>query len=57
MKNKLEDACYSGYYLFDALWVKKNGVWKYLLALFDLEIELLSFSRELVDSDVSRRCI
>ena len=50
MKNKLEDACYSGYYLFDALWVKKNGVWKYLLALFDLELNTI-ISRELVDSE------
>ena len=49
-ENKLEDACYSGYYLFDALWVKKNGVWKYLLALFDLELNTI-ISRELVDSE------
>ena len=27
----------SGYYLFDALWVKINSVWNYMLALFDLQ--------------------
>ena len=27
----------SGYYLFDALWVKINSVWNYILALFDLQ--------------------
>ena len=27
---------FSGYYLFDALWVKINSTWNYLLALFDL---------------------
>jgi hypothetical protein len=36
--------------LFDSLWVKKNGVWKYLLALFDLELNTI-ISRELVDSE------
>ena len=40
---------YSGYYLFDSLWVKKNGKWKYLLALFDLKLNTI-VSRELADS-------
>lgn len=48
--NKQENSCYSGYYLFDSLWVKKNGVWKYILALFDLELNTI-VSRELVDSE------
>ena len=48
--NKQENSCYSGYYLFDSLWVKKNGVWKYLLALFDLKLNTI-VSRELVDSE------
>ena len=41
---------FSGYYLFDALWVKKNGKWKYLLALFDLELNTI-VAKELVDSE------
>ena len=41
---------YSGYYLFDSLWVRQNGKWKYLLALFDLELNTI-VSRELVDSE------
>ncbi len=41
---------YSGYYLFDSLWVKKNGKWKYLLALFDLKLNTI-VSRELADSE------
>ena len=41
---------FSGYYLFDSLWVKQNGKWKYLLALFDLELNTI-VSRELVDSE------
>ena len=32
---------YSGFYLFDALWVKINGKWNYLLALFDLKLNTL----------------
>ena len=42
---------FSGYYLFDALWVKKNGKWKYLLALFDLELNTI-VAKELVDSEI-----
>ena len=41
---------FSGYYLFDALWVKKNGKWKYLLALFDLELNTI-VAKELVESE------
>ena len=32
-KNKIEQ--YSGYYLFDSLWIKINGEWNYLYALMD----------------------
>ena len=39
-----------GYYLFDALWVKKNGNWMYILALFDLELNTI-VAKELVDSE------
>lgn len=45
-----ENWTYSGYYLFDSLWVKKNGKWKYLLALFDLKLNTI-VSRELADSE------
>ena len=40
----------SGYCLFDSLWVKQKGEWKYLLALFDLELNTI-VSRELTDSE------
>ena len=33
---------YSGYYLFDSLWVKINGIWNYLLALFDVKLNILN---------------
>ena len=33
----------SGYYLFDALWVKINSVWNYILALFDLQSNTIVF--------------
>ena len=45
-----ENWTFSGYYLFDSLWVKQNGKWKYLLALFDLKLNTI-VSRELVDSE------
>ena len=45
-----ENWIFSGYYLFDALWVKKNGKWKYLLALFDLKLNTI-VAKELVDSE------
>lgn len=47
---KHENWTFSGYYLFDTLWVKKNGNWKYLLALFDLELNTI-VAKELVDSE------
>ena len=47
---KHENWTFSGYYLFDALWVKKNGNWKYLLALFDLELNTI-VAKELADSE------
>ena len=45
-----ENWTFSGYYLFDSLWVKQNGKWKYLLALFDLKLNTI-VSRELFDSE------
>ena len=45
-----ENWTYSGYYLFDSLWVKENGQWKYLFALFDLGLNTI-VSKELVDSE------
>ena len=38
---KVKNEPYSGYYLFDSLWIKINGQWKYILALFDLKINTL----------------
>ena len=47
---KHENWTFSGYYLFDSLWVRKNGNWKYLFALFDLELNTI-VAKELVDSE------
>ena len=44
---------YSGYYLFDSLWVKINGIWNYLLALFDVKLNTL-VSVKLVESEDSK---
>ena len=44
---------YSGYYLFDSLWVKINGFWKYILALFDVKLNTL-VSIKLVESEDSK---
>ena len=44
---------YSGYYLFDSLWVKINGEWNYILALFDVKLNTL-VSIKLVDSEDSK---
>ena len=44
---------YSGYYLFDSLWVKINGIWNYLLALFDVKLNTL-VSIKLVESEDSK---
>ena len=35
----------SGYYLFDSLWVKQKGEWKYLLAFIRPRIKYNSFQR------------
>ena len=43
---------YSGYYLFDSLWVKINGEWNYILALFDVKLNTL-VSAKLVESEDS----
>lgn len=47
-----ENWSYSGYYLFDSLWVKINGVWMYLLALFDVKLNTI-VSIKLVESEYS----
>ena len=44
---------YSGYYLFDSLWVKINGIWNYILALFDVKLNTL-VSIKLVESEDSK---
>ena len=43
----------SGYYLFDSLWVKIEGKWKYLLALFDVKMNTI-VSFDLVESEGSK---
>ena len=43
----------SGYYLFDSLWVKIGGKWKYILALFDVKLNTI-VSFDLVDSENSK---
>ena len=40
-ENKSESWTYSGYYLFDTLWVKINGKWKYLFALYDQKMNTI----------------
>lgn len=45
-----ENWSYSGYYLFDSIWVKINGVWMYLLALFDVKLNTI-VSIKLVESE------
>lgn len=47
-----ENWSYSGYYLFDSLWVKINGVWMYILALFDVKLNTI-VSIKLVESEDS----
>ena len=44
---------YSGYYLFDSLWARINGVWQYILALFDVKLNTL-VSTKLVKSEDSK---
>ena len=48
-----ENRTYSGYYLFDSLWVKIKGKWNYLLALFDVKLNTL-VSIKLVESEDSK---
>ena len=48
-----ETRSYSGYYLFDSLWVKINGEWNYILALFDVKLNTI-VSIKLVDSEDSK---
>ena len=48
-----ENRTYSGYYLFDILWVKIKGKWNYLLALFDVKLNTL-VSVKLVESEDSK---
>jgi len=48
-----ENWTYSGYYLFDSLWVKINGEWSYILALFDVKFNTL-VSVKLVESEDSK---
>ena len=43
---------YSGYYLLESLWVKINGEWNYILALFDFNLNTL-ISAKLVESEDS----
>ena len=38
---KVQNWTYSGYYLFDSLWVKINGQWKYILTLFDIKMNTI----------------
>ena len=40
----------SGYYIFDALWVKENGTWFFLLALFDVKLNTI-ISYEIVEKE------
>ena len=40
----------SGYYIFDALWVRKDGEWWYLICLFDVKINTI-VARSLVKSE------
>ena len=50
---EFSDWSLSGYYQFDALWVKKNGKWKYLLVIFDTKLNIV-ISRSLADSESTK---
>ena len=50
---KVKNKPYSGYYLFDSLWIKINGQWKYILALFDLKTNTL-INYKIVDAEDSK---
>ena len=43
----------SGYYQLDALWVKKNGKWKYLLVIFDTKMNIV-VARSLANSESTK---
>lgn len=49
---EIEPWSLSGYYIFDALWVKKNSKWKYLVCLFDFKLNTI-VGRSLLDSETS----
>ena len=38
---ELDNWSLSGYYIFDALWVRKDGEWWYLICLFDVKINTI----------------
>ena len=47
---ELDNWSLSGYYIFDALWVRKDGEWWYLICLFDVKINTI-VARSLVKSE------
>ena len=47
---ELDNWSLSGYYIFDALWVRKDGEWLYLICLFDVKINTI-VARSLVKSE------
>lgn len=49
---KIENWSLSGYYILDALWVKKNSKWKYLICLFDSKLNTI-VGRSLLDSETT----
>ena len=50
---KVQNWTYSGYYLFDSLWVKINGQWKYILTLFDIKMNTI-VNYKIVNSESSK---
>ena len=50
---ELENWLLSRYYIFDALWVRKNGEWWYLICLFDVKINTI-VARSLVESESTK---
>lgn len=50
---KVQNWTYSGYYLFDSLWVKINGQWKYVLTLFDVKMNTI-VNYKIVNSESSK---
>lgn len=49
---QFENWSFSGYYIFDALWVRKDGKWWYLLCLFDVKLNTI-VARSLVESETT----